>query len=130
MNRVKIFPSLISADLLNLRHVINSLDIHSDGYHLDVMDDHFVPNLTWGAQFINAIAHATSKSLFVHLMVEEPRPWLDKLTLTEKDSLTFHFENKIEHVDFIKRIIYKLGFFSKLTDWTISPAYIFYDVGA
>ena len=68
----KIFPSLIAADLMNLRRELEILDPHCDGYHLDVMDNHFVPNLTWGAQFINAIAHTTAKPLWVHLMVDDP----------------------------------------------------------
>jgi pentose-5-phosphate-3-epimerase len=46
------FPSLISADLLNLEKTLKDLDPHCDGYHIDIMDDHFVPNLTWGPAFV------------------------------------------------------------------------------
>lgn len=89
---MKIYPSLISADLLNLKEVLAQLDAHCDGYHLDVMDDHFVPNLTWGPGFINAIAAATTLPLHVHLMVENPFDWLDRLHLAEKDCFIFHQE--------------------------------------
>ena len=58
---VKIYPSLISANLLDLGSEIEKLDPICDGYHLDIMDNHFVPNLTWGLAFIHAI-RAKSKS--------------------------------------------------------------------
>lgn len=89
---MKIFPSLISSDLLNIRHTLQRLDAHCDGYHLDVMDDHFVPNLTWGPAFINAIALATRRPLQVHLMVDTPEKWIDRLILSGKDSFVFHIE--------------------------------------
>lgn len=101
---IKIFPSLISADLLNLATAINQLEPHCSGFHLDVMDDHFVPNLTWGHMFINTIAKKTNKTLFVHLMVENPETWLSKLDLRDCDILTFHVENKIDHLKLIKEI--------------------------
>ena len=89
----KIFPSLIAADLMNLRREMEILDPHCDGYHLDVMDNHFVPNLTWGAQFINAIASTTAKPLWVHLMVDDPTKWIEILTLTPHSTITFHVES-------------------------------------
>jgi len=90
--RVNFYPSLISSDLLNLAAVIRSLAPHVAGYHLDVMDNHFVPNLTWGAQFINAIARATQLPLQVHLMVDNPRAWIEKLELRSHDFFIFHYE--------------------------------------
>lgn len=89
---MKIYPSLISADLLNLKSVIAQLDPHCDGYHLDVMDNHFVPNLTWGPDFINRIRQTTSKQLDIHLMVDNPQAWLSTLTLNTHDMITFHIE--------------------------------------
>jgi len=89
---MKIYPSLISADLLNLAHVIKTIDAHCDGYHLDVMDNHFVPNLTWGADFVNRIRQATTKQLDIHLMVDNPQSWLACLQLKPNDMITFHIE--------------------------------------
>lgn len=89
---MKIYPSLISADLLNLKSVIAQLNEHCDGYHLDVMDDHFVPNLTWGPDFINRIRQATKKQLDIHLMVDNPQSWLARLKLNKNDMITFHIE--------------------------------------
>lgn len=101
---IKIFPSLISANLLHLADVIEKLESHCDGFHLDVMDDQFVPNLTWGAMFINAIAKKTNKMLFVHLMVEKPESWLSRLHINDESTLAFHIENKVDHKKLIKRI--------------------------
>ncbi|MEX0940147.1 MAG: ribulose-phosphate 3-epimerase [Candidatus Babeliales bacterium] len=92
MKHITIFPSLISADILNLRKVIQSLESHCDGFHIDVMDWHFVPNLTWGPMFVNAFAQITPKPLFVHLMIEKPYEFLDLLTLRPIDTVSFHIE--------------------------------------
>jgi len=89
---VNIFPSLISADILNLEHVITTLDDYCSGYHIDVMDDHFVPNLTWGPAFVRAIRKATDKSLHVHCMVADPYRWVERLSLKKDDVFIFHYE--------------------------------------
>ncbi len=89
---MEIYPSLISSDLLNLKHTIDLLDAHCDGYHLDVMDDHFVPNLTWGPAFVNAIRTATVRPLYIHLMVDDPVSWPSRLALAGTDTIIFHHE--------------------------------------
>jgi len=87
-----IFPSLISADLLNLETVLATLDPYSPGYHLDIMDNQFVPNLTWGPAFINAIARKTKRMLWLHLMIKNPDRILDQLELPEDTIITVHLE--------------------------------------
>lgn len=90
---MKIYPSLISAPhLLNLEQTITELDPLSHGYHIDVMDDHFVPNLTWGPAFVNAIIAATKRPVNVHLMVSQPERWIDRLSLRSEDLFIFHYE--------------------------------------
>jgi ribulose-phosphate 3-epimerase len=89
---VKIYPSLISADILNLREVIKNLDSHCEGYRIDVMDDHFVPNLTWGSAFVNAIRKETSLPIHLHLMVDNPKKWVDRVELKKDDIFIFHWE--------------------------------------
>ncbi len=109
---IEIFPSLISADILSLKNVIDLLDPHVDGYHLDVMDFHFVPNLTFGPAVVNAIAGVTERPLHVHLMVDKPAQWLDVLTLRSRDVLVFHYEATKQHmqlIDAIKGKGYKVG---------------------
>lgn len=90
---VEIYPSLISSDLLNLRCAIELLDPVVSGYHIDIMDFHFVPNLTWGPDFIAAISQATKKPLMIHLMVNYPENYFDRLRLTAKDYLCVHPES-------------------------------------
>lgn len=101
---IKIFPSLISADLLNLQHAIKTLEPHCDGFHIDIMDNHFVPNLTWGPMFIKAIAQATNKPLFVHLMIDNPEKFLDKIHIKKDSTVAFHIENTKNIQEMIKRI--------------------------
>jgi ribulose-phosphate 3-epimerase len=90
--KIKIYPSLISADLLNLGQVIKQLDSHCEGYHVDVMDNHFVPNLTFGADFVNAFGSITKLPLHVHLMVDDPSRLIEKCNLRSQDLFIFHYE--------------------------------------
>jgi len=94
---IRIFPSIISADLLNLEKDITSLEPYCDGFHIDVMDAHFVPNLTIGPMVVNAIGTLTKKPLWVHLMVEYPADIIDALTLPPDSIITFHHENKADN---------------------------------
>ncbi len=89
---VKIFPSLIAGNLLNIEQEIKKLEPYCDGFHLDIMDFHFVPNLTFGPATVNAIAKKTNKQLSVHLMVDNPIQWIELLALKQHDILTFHQE--------------------------------------
>jgi ribulose-phosphate 3-epimerase len=90
---MEIYPSLISSDVLNLGKTIAQLDAVCHGYHIDIMDDHFVPNLTWGAQFANAIRKATKLPMHLHLMVDEPTHWLERFEAHSQRSL-FLQQNK------------------------------------
>jgi ribulose-phosphate 3-epimerase len=92
-----IYPSLISSPLLNIEKTLLQFDRLCDGYHLDVMDDHFVPNLTWGPGFINAIRQATSLPIHVHLMVDNPEMWVSRLKLHPDDTIIFHYEAIRDH---------------------------------
>lgn len=89
---MQIFPSIICGDVLNLEKTIELLDPICDGYHVDVMDDHFVPNLTIGPDFVNAITNKTKLPCQVHLMVDKPQTWPIRLKLKHNDTLIFHIE--------------------------------------
>jgi ribulose-phosphate 3-epimerase len=91
---IEIFPSLICADLLDLRQVLKTWEVHVSGFHLDIMDFHFVPNLTFGPDFINAIAAQTSKKLSIHLMVDYPERYFDRLQIHPGDIVSIHAECK------------------------------------
>lgn len=101
---IKIFPSLISANILNLKEEIKILESYCDGFHLDIMDFHFVANLTFGPLFINAISQTTSKQLFAHLMVEKPENWINILKLKKNDIFSFHYESTNEYLNIISEI--------------------------
>lgn len=96
-----LYPSLIAADLLNLETTITKLDPHCAGYHIDIMDNHFVPNLTWGHDMANAIAHASHHAAWVHLMVTNPKSMIERLILPLGSTVSFH----IESTHLIKNIV-------------------------
>lgn len=100
----KIYPSLIAANQLFLHDAITHLEPYCAGFHCDVMDDHFVPNLTFGSDTVNAIDAATKTQTWVHLMVDNPIAWCDRLSLKEDSIVSFHFESTKKINDIIKRI--------------------------
>lgn len=107
INMVYISPSLLSADMSCLAEEIRRVQNDADFVHCDVMDDHFVPNLTFGAPVIKSISKHKLLPLDVHLMIEEPGRWLDyylEAGLTSKDYLTFHFEAEKNPLHVINRI--------------------------
>ena len=99
-----IYPSLIGGNQLNLQKEIETLDPHCAGYHLDVMDNHFVPNLTMGPDVVNAIATVTNRQLWVHLMVENPENIIERLVLPPESIVSFHLETTESPTPLIKRI--------------------------
>ena len=111
---MEIFPSLISSDILNLQNTINLLDAHCHGYHIDVMDDHFVPNLTWGPVFINSITQKTQRSLHVHLMVDNPASWIDSFNRLEQEQL--YKEYTVKGLEWIAPMIGSKGWKKHVAD--------------
>lgn len=100
---IRIYPSLMAADPLCLKNEIQLLAPYCAGFHLDVMDNHFVPNITWGADTVNAIAQLAGP-VWVHLMVEKPDLFYDTLKLSSGSIVSFHIESNIDVFGFIKRI--------------------------
>jgi ribulose-phosphate 3-epimerase len=100
---IRIYPSLMAADPLCLKNEIQLLAPYCAGFHLDVMDNHFVPNITWGADTVNAIAQL-GYPVWVHLMVEKPDAFYDRLKLPEDSIVSFHIESNLDIFGFIKII--------------------------
>ncbi len=98
----QIYPSLISGDILNLEATITLLEPHCAGFHLDVMDFDFVPNLTWGPVFINAIRKVATKQLWIDLLVQHPEKYIDLMDLNKGDIVSVHFESKHDGAVFEK----------------------------
>jgi ribulose-phosphate 3-epimerase len=88
---LRIMPSILSADFANLQTAIESVAT-SDAIHVDVMDNHFVPNLTLGLPVVKAIRKVTDKMLDIHLMIEQPDRWAPAYAEAGAQSVTFHVE--------------------------------------
>jgi ribulose-phosphate 3-epimerase len=100
-------PSLLSADFANLQAAMESVP-GADALHVDVMDNHFVPNLTLGLPVVESIRQATSAMLDVHLMIEDPDRWAPAYAEAGAESVTFHVEAAAAPVR-LARELRKLG---------------------
>lgn len=90
---MKIAPSILSADFAHLARDIETVQAAgADLLHVDVMDGHFVPNLTFGPSMVAAIRPVTSLPLDVHLMVSDPEAWLPAFAKAGADTLLIHAE--------------------------------------
>jgi len=93
MTNIKIAPSILSADFACLRDQIEEAEkAGADYIHVDVMDGHFVPNLTIGPLVVKAIKACTSLPLDVHLMIDNPELFLDDFVNAGSDLLAVHVE--------------------------------------
>ncbi|MBU2551600.1 MAG: ribulose-phosphate 3-epimerase [Proteobacteria bacterium] len=89
----KIAPSILSADFSRLGEEVRAVDLAgADWIHVDVMDGHFVPNITIGPPVVQAIRGVTEKPLDVHLMIQEPDRYIDDFADAGADILTVHVE--------------------------------------
>lgn len=90
---MKIAPSILSADFANLERDIQVVEKGgADLLHVDVMDGHFVPNLTFGPSMVEAIRPVTSLPLDVHLMVSDPEMWIPAFAKAGADTMLVHVE--------------------------------------
>ena len=76
---MKIAPSLMCMDLLKFKEQIEFIDQHADYFHIDIMDGHFVPNLTLSPFFVGQVKKLASKPLDCHLMVTRPQDYISQL---------------------------------------------------
>ncbi|MHC6176991.1 ribulose-phosphate 3-epimerase [Glutamicibacter sp. X7] len=91
MSQPHIHPSILSADFANLASELERIHT-ADAVHVDVMDNHFVPNLTLGLPVVQALADRSELPLDVHLMIEDPDRWAPAYAQAGVQSVTFHAE--------------------------------------
>ncbi len=106
---VKIAPSILSADFARLGEEVEAIDkAGADYIHVDVMDGHFVPNLTIGPNVVKAIRSYSELPFDVHLMIEPAEPYIEAFAEAGADIITVHWE-AVTHLERVVQQIKSLG---------------------
>lgn len=116
---IKIAPSILSADFACLEDQVKEVEAAGADYiHIDVMDGHFVPNITVGPLVVKALRRVTSLPLDVHLMIERPEQFVEEFSRAGADIITVHWE-ACPHVH---RVLEKIRNLGKKAGVSINPA--------
>ena len=114
---IKIAASILNADMNQLAKEIDSVKNHIDWLHVDIMDNHFVPNLSFGKSILETLSKSRTKPLDAHLMIKNPDKWAIEFADAGADSVTFHIEAAKEP----KRIISQIKDLKKKVGIAIKP---------
>lgn len=113
-----ISPSILSADFADLKTDIKRVEPYVDWLHIDVMDGHFVPNISIGVPVVKSIRKITNLFLDTHLMIENPISYVEPFVQAGSDLITFHIEAaKEKTIETIK----KIKSFNKMAGISIKP---------
>ncbi|MFD1713590.1 ribulose-phosphate 3-epimerase [Amnibacterium flavum] len=100
---IRIHPSILAADFANFESELRRIS-RADSAHVDVMDNHFVPNLTFGLPVVERLAEVSPVPLDLHLMIDDPDRWAPDYATAGADSVTFHVEAAREPVTLARAI--------------------------